>query len=115
MKRITIAALAAGVLLGWLGIRFFRKNAKKKMIILLTLIGIVALGYIFAVRMGLYDWLEARGLDSMGRSDIYPRVYDWYEMGPGYFGRGAGIYFRIHFHRGFGSDPFRRLCCGGYP
>lgn len=90
LKRITIAALAAGVLLGWLGIRFFRKNAKKKMIILLTLIGIAALGYIFAVRMGLYDWLEARGLDSMGRSDIYPRVYDWYEMGPGYFGRGAG-------------------------
>ncbi len=90
LKRITIAAIGAGVLLGWLGIRFLRKNTKKKVMVLLVLIGLAGLGYIFAVRMGLYDWLEARGLDSMGRSDIYAIVHDWYEMGPGYFGKGAG-------------------------
>lgn len=90
LKRIMIAAVAAGVLVGVFGMRFFRKNAKRKVIILLTLIGLLGFAYIVAVHMGMYDWLEEKGLDSMGRRWIYDMVRDWYEIGPGYFGKGAG-------------------------
>ena len=90
LKRIILAAAAAGILLGVFGIRFLKKNAKRNILILLTGVGILGFAYIVAVRMGLYEWLEARGMDSMGRRWIYDMVRDWYEIGPGYFGKGAG-------------------------
>lgn len=90
LKRIILVAAAAGILIGAFGIRFLKKNTKRKILILLIGIGLAGFVYIVAVRMGLFDWLEARGLDSMGRSWIYDMTDDLYELGPGYFGKGAG-------------------------
>lgn len=91
LKRIVLAAIVITVLVGLLLFRFARKHAKGVVYFIASAALVLAFVYIVAVRLGLYTWLESIGVDSMGRDVIYERIYDIYELGIGYLGRGAGF------------------------
>lgn len=90
LKRIVLIAIVAAVVFGVFSIRFIKKHTKGLMYFVATTAIVLTLAYIAAVRLGLYSWLEAIGIDSMGRNRIYEQIYDLYELGIGFFGRGAG-------------------------
>lgn len=91
LKRTVLLAVAAAVLLGLFVQRFCLKGAKR-LILVMSFVGILgSLGFVIAVSMGLFDWVETLGIDTMGRDWVYQAVRDLYEIGVGYWGKGAGF------------------------
>lgn len=92
LKRISIIAAIAGILLGHL-FRLLRKYPSAGTM-LLKLLGacflIGALAYVWAVHAGFYDYLESVGIDTNGRAEIYRGYEQYYSMSPAFLGHGTG-------------------------
>lgn len=94
-KRIAIVALAIVIPLGWLlkwALKRGFSNAVKWTIHILFTASIGFLvAYIFLVRIGAFDILEAIGIPTMGRARLYSQVQPFYEFSPSYLGHGTGF------------------------
>lgn len=91
LKRIVIMAVVMAVIIGLLANCFLKKNVRRKILIITSIIAAMAFMYIIAVRMGLYDWIQnTLGIETMGRDWIASQIKDWYEIGIGYLGKGVG-------------------------
>lgn len=94
-KRIAIVALAIVIPLGWL-LRWGAKRGFSNMVkwtinILFTASIVFLVLYIFLVRSGAFDILEAIGIPTMGRARLYAQVQPFYDFSPAYLGHGTGF------------------------
>lgn len=80
-------ACAVGLILNLLPKRFSRKIAA-----IACWLGIgVAICYVFLCSRGLFHWLEAAGINTNSRVQVMDFFRPYYEMNPGFLGRGAGF------------------------
>ncbi len=94
-KRIAVIGVGAGLLAGW-GLLLLLKRANPKTIsriITITLLGIIALliGYIGAVKFGVFQLMEEAGLDTSGRAAIFRGIDQFYTFSPTFLGQGMGF------------------------
>lgn len=69
-----------------------------------------AFAYLFLVRAGFFELLEERfGINSMGRRDLTAFIEEYYFIGPGYPGQGAGFVSRLFSDRQGGEWVVRAL------
>lgn len=94
-KRIAMIALAVVIPLGWLlrlALKYRFTNVVKWTIhFLLTAAIVFLLVYVFLVRSGAFEILEAIGIPTMGRARLYRQVEPFYEFSPSYLGHGTGF------------------------
>ena len=93
-KRIAIFGIAVAVAAGWLLMLLSQKGKAKTVsrIITWTLLGaiVLLLGYIWAVKLGVFQMMEEAGLDTSGRAGIYQKIDGYYEFSPMFIGQGMG-------------------------
>lgn len=90
LKRIEIGAIAIAVLPCWLLMRMKDKTAKKIIDVMCVVIIAASFAYIVAIHGGLFDMLEAMGMDTKGRDMLYRYVALKYEISPTFMGHGLG-------------------------
>ena len=104
LKRIAIVAIVVGLLLGWLLQALCKvKHAKQAFGLALLIMAAVCaalLGYIYAVRAGMFDLLSTFGIETKGRAEIYRLMERFYEFSPSFIGRG-GAFVQLLFYGGF--------------
>lgn len=92
LKRISVLAAFAGIILGHLFLAF--KKYPSAVRLLLKILGAVflagALAYVGAVYYGLYDYLEEIGINTNYRATIYSSYRQYYTFSPSFIGHGAG-------------------------
>lgn len=89
LKRSVLGAVAVAVLVGWL--MNWMKQPKRWLQFIMIAAVIFGLCYVYGVSIGLFDWMEEMGMDTNGRSWLFRQFNDYYEIGIGYFGKGAGF------------------------
>lgn len=104
LKRIAVAAIAIGLLIGWLLLALCRvKHAKQAFglaMLIMAAVCVALLGYIYAVRAGMFDLLTAIGVDTKGRTEIYQLMSRFYEVSPSFIGQG-GAFVQLLFYGEF--------------
>ena len=93
-KRIGIVAVGIALVLGWL-LQFvakFKKETATRLAVILSLVVVaVLIGYVAAIRMGVFELLEEAGVETSGRAKIYKAVEKFYEFSPDFLGNGIGF------------------------
>lgn len=94
-KRIGAAAIFGSVFLN-LAMRRLKRHISEIAVIVSCVAVFSAFGYICAVRLGVFDLLAERfNVDTMGRSELYGLIRDYYSVNPSYIGQGAGFVSRF--------------------
>ena len=93
-KRIAMIAMAIALAFGYLLkfiSRYNKKTASRLVVFFTVMLVLVLIGYIAIIKMGAFELLEAAGINTSGRVEIYNAVDDFYEFGPGFLGNGIGF------------------------
>lgn len=95
LKRSVLLGIIVGFVLAllflWMSLRNTRMIAK------VLCVGMMAFGfaYVIGCYYGVMDLLEKLGVNTMGRALFFQQLRPYYEMGIGYFGKGAGFVSRM--------------------
>ena len=92
LKRISVLAVAASVILGVFFIWIRKYPGILKTLLKITGICFIigALAYVGAVYLGLYDFLENVGFNTNFRAEIYASYRQYYNLSPLFLGHGTG-------------------------
>lgn len=89
LKRSVFMAVAAAI---FVGLILGRMKKPRTWFMALSYLGIVfGMLYVFGVSIGLFDWMEHAGISTNGRDWLFQQFHDYYDMGLGFWGRGAGF------------------------
>ncbi len=94
LKRSVLLAMLVGLFAALLLVRLPAKEARSAVRILCVLLVLLGFAYIMACYYGVMDWLESIGIDTSTRAHFFGQIKAYYEMGIGYFGKGAGFVSR---------------------
>lgn len=95
LKRSVLAAILAGLALGALLLRIPGREARSAVRALCVLLVLFGFAYVIACYYGVMDWLESLGINTSSRAHFFGQLKSYYEMGIGYFGKGAGYVSRM--------------------
>ncbi len=96
LKRITIVAAIGAAILGFVLVRVTKKGTKRLWIIHAVAITSVVLCFVYVVlsKLGIFQFLEDIGIDTMGRAYIAKQVDSMYSLSPLFLGHGTGFISR---------------------
>ena len=93
-KRIAMIAIVVALLLGWLLkfiARYNKKTASRLAVFLTASLVLLLIGYVALIKLDAFELLEAAGINTSGRVEIYNAVDEFYEFTPGFLGNGIGF------------------------
>lgn len=105
LKRSVLLATLVGLMAGLLLSRFPAKAARRAARVLCVLLVVFGFAYVIACYYGVIEWLESLGVDTNGRAYLFEQIKDYYQMGAGYLGKGAGYVSRMMEEGTFVSPP----------
>ena len=91
LKRIEVGAVILAVIVCWPLKYMQSKTAKKIAFVFSFVIILCTFAYIIAIHAGLFDYLEAHGMDTKGRNGLYRYLNTQYSISPSFMGRGLGF------------------------
>lgn len=91
LKRIAFPAVVLGVLTALLLRLLSEKAARQTAFCVAGVMMAVSFLYIAGIRYGLFDFLEAAGLDTKGRALLFSNVAPYYDISFPYMGKGVGF------------------------
>lgn len=92
LKRIAIPAVILGVLIAFLLQKLPNKAARQTALCLSVGMMLVSFLYIAGIRMGLFEYLEAKlGINTMGRVNMFDNLAPYYDINFTFMGRGTGF------------------------
>lgn len=92
LKRIAIPAVVLAVLVALLLKKLPEKASRQTALCLSVGMMFVSFVYIAGIRMGLFEYLEAKlGLNTMGRVNMFENLAPYYEINFTFMGRGTGF------------------------
>lgn len=92
LKRIAIPAVILGVLIAFLLKKLPEKAARQTALCLSVGMMLVSFLYIAGIRMGLFEYLEAKlGINTMGRVNMFDNLAPYYDINFTFMGRGTGF------------------------
>lgn len=94
LKRSVLTAMAGGLLLALVLSRLSMRGTRRMTALLSVLLILFGFCYIIGCYYGVMDWLESIGVNTMSRARFFKELRPYYEMGVGYFGKGAGFVSR---------------------
>lgn len=93
-KRIGIVAIVICLAFGYF-LQFIekknRKAAQQLVTVLCVLVIIILIGYVWLIKINVFELLEKAGINTSGRVGIYQAVDKFYEFSPGFLGNGIGF------------------------
>lgn len=95
LKRSVLLAVFVGLMVGMVLIRLGANEARSTVRILCVLMVLFGFAYVIACYYGVMDWLESIGINTSTRAHFFRQMRAYYEMGVGYFGKGAGYVSRM--------------------
>lgn len=95
LKRSVLLAVLVGFLAGRALNRFSMNEARRAAHLLCLLLVALGFAYVIACYYGVLDWLESIGVDTNARANLFGQIKEYYQMGVGYFGKGAGYVSRM--------------------
>ena len=93
-KRIGIIAIAVALGIGWLlqlVAKLNKSTARNLTVILSVCLMLILIGYIAAIKLGVFTLLEKAGVNTNGRAEIYGAVDKFYTFSPDFLGNGIGF------------------------
>lgn len=92
LKRIAIPAVLLGVFVAFLLQKMPQKAARQTALCLSVGMMLVSFLYIAGIRMGLFEYLEAKlGINTMGRVNMFENLAPYYDVNFTFMGRGTGF------------------------
>lgn len=92
LKRIAIPAVLLGVFVAFLLQKMPEKAARQTALCLSVGMMLVSFLYIAGIRMGLFEYLEAKlGINTMGRVNMFENLAPYYDVNFTFMGRGTGF------------------------
>lgn len=95
-KRIAVAGILLALLIIWISRVVKKEYIKYFLYIVAGLLCAMGIVYLIIVRSGLFEMLMNRAdIDSLGRTDLYQYIEQYYDFGLTYIGNGLGYVSRL--------------------
>lgn len=95
LKRSVVLAVAIGFLVGILLMYLHARETRSAARILCFILILFSFAYVIGCYYGVMDWLESIGINTNTRAHFFRQIREYYEMGIGYLGKGAGFVSRM--------------------
>lgn len=95
LKRGVLFAILVGFMTGVLLIHLQAQETRSVVRVLCVLLVLFGFAYVIGCYYGVLEWLEAVGINTNTRAHFLEQIRDYYEMGIGYLGKGAGYVSRM--------------------
>ena len=110
LKRGVLFAVFVGFIAGILLMNLQARETRSAIRILCILLVLFGFAYVIGCYYGVLEWLETIGINTNTRARFLEQIRDYYEMGIGYLGKGAGYVSRM-----MGEGSFVQVSNGYVP